>query len=307
MLKIVLLNPILYLGKHVISHDIPLVIVGGNTPTGYCFMQRLAASGLRANVISRRPLNVPEGFTKLLVDLNISGDWKVPAAGAIVISFLPLWILTEFLPRFSGARAIIATGSTSRYGKANSSDDHERSVVKLLENAEEALQTWAEKNSISWTILRPTIIYDCQNDKNITRMARFIRRWHFLPVAMPAKGLRQPIHTDDVAKAAFKCLGNPAAANKAFNISGGEVLSYRVMAERVFIALGKKPFFVMLPTNFLQKAFKAAAWAGIVKGANFSAGVFQRMNEDLVFDIADGLKVLDYQPRPFKPEFPDLP
>jgi hypothetical protein len=61
------------------------------------------------------------------------------------------------------------------------------------------------------------------------------------------------------------------------------------MAERVFIALGQKPRFLMLPSNFLQTGFRA---------------ISQRMNEDLVFDVAEGLKILDYQPRPFKPEFP---
>ena len=63
------------------------------------------------------------------------------------------------------------------------------------------------------------------------------------------------------------------------------------MAERVFIALGQKPRFLMLPSNFLQTGFRA---------------IFQRMNEDLVFDVAEGLKILDYQPRPFKLEFPDM-
>ena len=47
----------------------------------------------------------------------------------------------------------------------------------------------------------------------------------------------------------------------------------------------------MLPSNFLQTGFRA---------------IFQRMNEDLVFDVAEGLKILDYQPRPFKLEFPDM-
>jgi hypothetical protein len=298
-------NPVIHSGKCVMLQDAPLAIVGGRCPTGFYLMRRLAAAGLTAQVISRRPFDAPEGFTKILADLNAYGGWTAPA-GAIVISFLPLWILTEFLHRFSGARAIIATGSTSIYGKANSSDAQERALAAKLQTAEEALGSWAEKNSVAWTLLRPTIVYDCGNDKNIARMARFMRRWRFLPVAAPAKGLRQPIHADDVAKAAFGCLNNPAAANKAFNIAGGEVLSYRAMAERVFIALGQKPRFAMLPASFLQKSFQVAAWARIANGSNFSAAVFQRMNEDLVFDTAEGLKTLDYQPRLFKPEFPDL-
>jgi nucleoside-diphosphate-sugar epimerase len=267
-------------------------------------MRRLALSGLNAEVISRRPFDAPEGFTKTLIDLNAPGSWRLPA-GAIVVSFLPLWILTELLPRFSGAQAVIATGSTSRYAKAGSSDEHERSIAASLAAAEDRVQSWAEQNGVNWTILRPTLIYDCRTDRNITRMAQFVRRWRFLPLAYPANGLRQPIHADDVARAAFQCIGNAPAANKAFNIAGGEILSYRAMAERVFAALGKKPRLLMLPSGFIQKTFNAAARMGLASGANFTAAIFQRMNEDLVFDTAEGLEILDYRPRPFAPEFPN--
>jgi nucleoside-diphosphate-sugar epimerase len=165
---------------------------------------------------------------------------------------------------------------------------------------------WAEQNNAVCTILRPTIIYDGKHDKNITRMARFIKRWRFLPVAAPAKGLRQPIHFDDVAKAALLCLNNPDADNKAFNISGGEILTYRAMAERVFTALGMKPRFLMLPTALLQKAFRFSARIGLVKETSFGASMFQRMNEDLIFDTAEGLRALNYQPRRFEPAFPSV-
>jgi nucleoside-diphosphate-sugar epimerase len=283
----------------------PLVLLGGNSPVGRYLMQRLSSAGLTADVISRRSLDVPEGFTKVKADLHQEGSWSAPA-NAVVISFLPLWILTEFLPRLGQAKAIIATGSTSRYGKAKSGDARERAMAAKLEQAEEVLQLWAEQNKVTWTILRPTIIYDGKNDQNITRMARFIRRWHFLPLAAPAKGLRQPIHTDDVAKAAFKCLNNPAAANKAFNISGGEVLSYRAMAERIFIALGQNPRFMMLPNSLLQKGLRVVSGLGFFQEAGFVASVFQRMNEDLVFDVAEGMEKLDYQPRTFNPDFSEF-
>jgi nucleoside-diphosphate-sugar epimerase len=211
--------------------------------------------------------------------------------------------LADFLPRLADIRTLIATSSTSRFSKAQSSDAHERSIAAKLEKAEDAIQTWAEANGVGWTILRPTMVYDCENDKNISRMARFIRRWRFLPIAAPAKGLRQPIHTDDVAKAAFLCLNNPDATNKAFNISGSEILPYRAMAERVFVALGQMPRFIPLPTALLQKAFRTAARLGLIKESSFGAEIFQRMNQDLIFDVAEGIKVLDYRPRPFKPEF----
>ncbi|MGB9152380.1 MAG: hypothetical protein WCD70_04750 [Alphaproteobacteria bacterium] len=168
------------------SQNNPLVIIGGSGSAGHYLMQRLASAGMKAHVISRRfhVVDVPSGFTKGQADLT-SGVWTA-TAGACVISFAPLWLLAESLPRFVGIKSIIAIGSTSRYSKINSSDAHERSVATLLISAEETIQLWAEKNNVSWTILRPTLIYDGQRDQNITRMARFIRRGHFLPLAAPA-------------------------------------------------------------------------------------------------------------------------
>jgi nucleoside-diphosphate-sugar epimerase len=281
-----------------------ILIVGGNSPAGFYLMHRLAAKGLTASVISRRPLDVPEGFTKISVDLNREKEWRVPVH-SIVLSLLPLWMLAEFLPHFIGAQSIIATGSTSRFSKADSDDVQERATAEKLQAAEAALTRWAEAHEIPWTLLRPTLIYDCRNDKNITRMAHFIRRWRFLPVGAPALGLRQPIHTDDVAKAIVKCIGNPDVVNRALNIAGGEVLTYREMAERVFAALGYKPRFILLPVNLLKRLFRFAAYLGVVKEKSFGAAIFQRMNEDLIFDVADGLKFIDYKPRGFNPEFPD--
>jgi nucleoside-diphosphate-sugar epimerase len=290
----------------IMSQDVSFIILGGSGSVGHQLMRRMAASGLTAEVISRNSsCDLPGNFTRVTMDLSKPNDWAAPA-GAVIISFLPLWLLSECLPRFTGIKSIIATGSTSRYSKANSGDRQERSTAARLEKAEEEIRAWAETNNVTWTILRPTMIYDCSTDKNITRMACFIKQWHFLPVAAPAKGLRQPIHADDVAKAALNCLNNPATVNKAFNISGGETLSYRAMAERIFISLGLKPRFVMLPTDFLKKAFQAAIRLGIIKEAAFGASIFQRMNEDLVFDTAEGLEILNYQPRLFNPSFHDM-
>jgi nucleoside-diphosphate-sugar epimerase len=131
-------------------------------------------------------------------------------------------------------------------------------------------------------------------------MAGFIRRWGFLALAAPASGLRQPIHADDAARAVVAAMDNVGAQNKAIGIAGGETLTYKDMALRVFAALGREPRIVMLPT-VAQKALQTAAKAGLVKRS--VARAFQRMNQDVVCDMAEGLRLLDYQPRPFKPEF----
>ena len=284
------------------NSKIHTIVLGGTGPSGSYLMRHMVNAGMVATMISRRPFTAPQGFTSIILDLNNPGEWQAPK-GAIIISLLPIWLLAKFLPQLSGAKAVIATSSTSRFGKEGSSDANERATAAKLANGEETLVAWANKNNIAYTILRPTLIYDGNTDKNVTRMAKFIKRWRCLPIAWPSKGLRQPMHTDDVAKAVFKSINNPAAHNKAFNISGSEILTYREMAERVFLSLKMKPRFLLLPVPLLRQVFKFAAALGVVKESAFGAGIFQRMNEDLVFETADGLAALDYSPRAFNPDF----
>lgn len=279
-----------------------LIILGYNSLCGPYLADHIAAAGQTATILSRRPIQAPQGFRALTIDLNVDKEWHAPK-GAIILSLLPIWVLAAFLSKLSKAQAIIAVSSTSKFSKSESADSKERDVAAWLEQGEAALHAFCGVYGIVYTILRPTLIYDGVTDQNITRMARFIRRWGFLPVAYPSNGLRQPIHASDVAMAIFKCANNPACANQSFNISGSEVLSYLAMATRVFTAAGKKPRFIKLPVPLLRIGFGIVCKTGLFKRSGFGASIFQRMNEDLVFETQSGLRAIGYAPRGFQPEF----
>lgn len=285
------------------TRDADLVILGGGNLIATYLLRRLAAQDLGALVMARRPVEVPPGCGFLLLDALNAGDWAAPEH-ATVVSILPLAALIRMLPHLSGAGSIIAIGSTSLFSKARSADPRDRQAARSLAEAEAALTAWCTDHGIHYTILRPTLVYDGSGDRNVARMARFVRRFHVLPVAKPASGLRQPIHADDIAKAILGAVGNPTAQDRAFNIAGAEILTYRAMAERVFAAEGRKPRFLELPVAWLEAIFRLGARCGLVRETGISSSVFQRMNEDLVFDTAEGLAVLDYRPRRFEPGRP---
>ncbi len=280
-----------------------LVILGGNSLIVSYLLARLQRRNRSALVVARRPVTVPDGFALLELDVLDRQGWS-PPEGAVVISALPLPVLVLALPGLSGVHSIIAIGSTSRFSKHESADAGERQLAQALEDAETALIAWARDHAVRYTILRPTLVYDGAGDRNVARMARFIRRFRVLLLARPAKGLRQPIHADDVAAAIMGAVGNPAAQDRAFNIAGGEVLTYRAMAERVFVAQAVTPRLLLLPVAWLRASFRLARGWGLLKSQGFESAVFERMNQDLVYDVAEGLKILDYRPRPFKPAAP---
>lgn len=276
-----------------------ILILGGRSLVAPYLAARLAGLGRRATLASRRTLDfLPAGFSALPLDLEKPEDWHLPA-GTLVLSLLPIWVLAAHLDLLRGASGIVAVSSTSRFGKASSDDPHEQEVVRNLTEGEEKLAAWANAQGVPFTILRPTLIYDGKTDQNVTRIIRTIRRFGTFPMAAPAGGLRQPIHADDVAAAIVAAIDNPRAAGRSFNIAGGEVLSYREMVSRIFRELGRKPRPLLLPMGLLKASFKLASKIGLLHERHFGAAVFQRMNEDLVFDVQDGLEALGVTPRNF--------
>ncbi len=226
---------------------------------------------------------------------------------ALWICAAPIWVLPGHfqLLESCGVRKVVALSSTSRFSKDDSSDIAEQQLAKRLADAELQVQAWAQQRGIEWVILRPTLIYGLGRDKNITEMVRLIQRFGFFPLFGKAHGLRQPIHADDVAAACVAALQAPAAANRAFNISGAETLGYREMMVRVFTALGRRPRLLNVPLWAFRLA--VVLLRVLPRYRHWSAAMAERMNRDLVFDHADAAQAFGFKPGGFALTQGDLP
>lgn len=286
--------------------DCEFYILGGGSQIAPFLSQRLGAIGAKGQVISRHaPPALPPhhpAFPWHALDLGNPGDWQ-PQPGAVILSTLPLWLLPPLLPRFSAARQIIAFSSTSRFAKADSIDPAERSLAAQLAEGEDRLIAACAAHGIPWTVLRPTLIYGSGRDHNISAVAQVIRQHGFFPIAHPGRGLRQPVHADDLSQAAVAAFNNPRAFYQSFNLPGGETLSYRDMVARVFQALGKKSRILPLPATLLRLALPLAQGR---LPARYSPAVFLRMNQDLAFDGKPAEQALTYAPRNFQPRWDAL-
>jgi nucleoside-diphosphate-sugar epimerase len=196
-----------------------------------------------------------------------------------------------------GVRRIVVVSSTSRFTKDDSSDSEEQAVALRITDAEARVQEWAESRGVEWVILRPTLIYGLGRDKNITEIARVIRRFGFFPLFGKANGLRQPVHVADVAGACLAALQIPGAANRAYNISGGETLAYRDMVARVFSALGRHPRLPTVPLWFFRLAVMLLR--RLPRYRHWSTAMAERMNRDMTFDHAEAARDLGFKPRKF--------
>jgi nucleoside-diphosphate-sugar epimerase len=237
---------------------------------------------------------------------NISDVHQAEKQITFWINLAPIWVLPEYfsmLLRY-GAKHVVAISSTSRFTKSVSSDPVEKELAEYLADNEERLTEWAKTEKLTFTILRPTLVYGLGRDKNISVIASFIRRFAFFCIFGAASGLRQPLHAQDVASVCVAALSATAAINHFYNISGGEIVTYQEMICRIFSALGRKPRFVAFPlwlfrvVVFILRIFPPFR--------HWSIAMAERMNQDLIFDHAEASRDLGFAPRPFLPTQEDL-
>ena len=278
-------------------------VLGASSLVGECLLSRLQQDGWRIIAFSRRAVGQnhrhgvewrpipgdPQGFVSPLTGMRIE-NW---------IYVAPIWVLPDYfdLLKASGARRVVALSSTSRFTKEDSSDHDEQAVARRLAVNEARLHAWAEEHDVESVILRPTLIYGRGRDKNIAEVARFIRRFRFFPLLGRAAGLRQPVHAEDVAQACVAALEAPRVAGHAYNLSGGETLTYREMAARVFVAMGRRPLLLSVPLWMFGFALRCLRL--LPRYRHWSPAMAVRMNRDLVFDHTDAARDLGFSPRPF--------
>ena len=281
--------------------DSKVGVLGASSFVGGCLIPHLQGMGHSVVAFSRKnqiPIQGAPVEWRRLPTLVTNGTEKASSIGAW-ICVAPIWVLPDYfsLIEASGARRVVALSSTSRFTKVASCDPAETAMAAKLSESEARVQAWAEARGIEWVVLRPTLIYGLGRDKNITEMARFVCRFGLFPLLGRAQGQRQPIHVEDVAAACVAALQASDAANRAYNLSGGETLPYREMVARVFVALGRPVRFVTVPLWAFRVAVSMLCC--LPRYRHWSAAMAERMNSDMVFDHADAARDLGFKPRGF--------
>ena len=278
-------------------------LLGARSLVGKCVMSLLVHEGLDVIAFSRSLAQCKTEARICWLQLDEHSEaTECNAATSKISDWLcvaPIWVLPDYFSLLEayGARRVVVLSSTSRFTKDDSSDSEEQAIALRLADAEARVQTWAASHDVEWIILRPTLIYGLGRDKNIAEIARFVRRFGFFPLFGKAKGLRQPLHAQDVAGACIAALGSPAAANRDYNLSGAENLAYRDMVARIFTALGRPVRLVSVPLLAFRCA--VAILRLLPRYRNWSHAMAERMNRDLVFDHIDATRDFGFRPRPF--------
>ncbi|MCD9029286.1 NAD-dependent epimerase/dehydratase family protein [Luteimonas sp. BDR2-5] len=275
------------------------LVFGGSGAIGAALLPRLRAAGWQVDALSRDTRPAQPGLRWLRGEFATLPD--LPARADAIFSCGPLDLFSHWYADATiDCPRVVAFGSTSDATKRAADDPGERELAaRLAASSARVLQAAAARGTRA-TLLRPTLVYGSGRDRNLSRIAALARGsgWFVLP--SDARGLRQPVHVDDLADAALAVVDVEAAAGRDFALPGGETLPYRDMVARTLATLEPAPRLLLLPSPLFAAALFAARLAGRLQG--LPPGAVARMRADLVFDATPARVAFGYAPRAFAPD-----
>lgn len=280
------------------------LVFGGSGQIGVPVIERLLDAGWQVSAVSRAAQSARDGIRWLRGDLQ---EFESPPASVdAIFSLGPLDHFARWYASTSvAAPRVVAFGSTSVWTKQESRDAEERDLAMRLRQAEASLFAAAQNRGAGATVLRPTLVYGAGRDKTLSQIALLARRGGFFVLPASARGLRQPVHVDDLAAATLAVVDAAVAHGHGYDLPGGETLAYAQMVERALAAMRPPAKLRRVPDAMFNLALSTAHLFGKLGGLGDAA--VSRMAEDLVFDIAPAVRDFGYSPRPFNPDASMLP
>ncbi len=273
----------------------PVLVLGASGVVGGYLLDLFAEQGVSVLAVSRRP---PErarpGEIWFQQDLAVS---PAPVSASVVISLGPLLFAEQYLRENSQVGRLVALSSASTHFKLDSPDPAERTLIAGLLATEERVSKLCRDRSINVTILKPTMIYGAGDDRNVSYLARLMGRFSMVPYC--GRGLRQPVHAQDLADLIGRCLVLGKRSNGSWLVGGGETLEYPTMLRRIAAANHRSPRLVRIPTWLMTSALAIAHRLGRLRSVN--SAMIRRQGQDLAVDDRPARQSLNWNPRPFRP------
>lgn len=281
-----------------------VILTGASSQIGVFVIPRLVRAGFSVFAVSRK--GKPEHYPafKQVIWLDVAAAVKACQHCDYLLSAGPLELAHKFLMAGGQFQKTIVFSSSSVETKQESGDPEEKRQIRDMLQLESKLQLAAQSKELELLILRPTLIYGCGMDANISRLANWIGRFGFIPVNGKAQGLRQPVHADDLAELALSAMLNKHELPTVLTLAGGETLTYSDMVSKIFAALKKPDRLVHLPQWLFILLIQTAGYLGM--GGGLNAEMVKRQGRNLVFDDRQARELLNYSPRSFAPALKDF-
>ena len=191
----------------------------------------------------------------------------------------------------TGIKRIILVHTTGIYSKFKSASYEYKTIEEQVH-----LLIGTSGKSIELTILRPTMIFGYENDRNIYKFIRFADKLPIIPVIDRGNGLIQPVHGRDLGKAYFQVLVSNNLGHE-YVLSGERSLSMLELFTLIGQYLGKQKYIISIPS---QLGVLLAQIAKIVTlGRLDYVERVQRMSENRNFSHEQATRDFNYDPDSF--------
>ncbi len=155
------------------------------------------------------------------------------------------------------------------------------------------------RNQIKITILRPTMIYGSDQDRNMIKLIDFLYRFKFFPMFGGGGNLMQPVLASDLARAYIQVIENKEKTKgNDYNLPGKTPIPYIQLIQTVGKILGRKTIIIKLPIGF--SIFSAKLYNFLSPKPIISVEQVLRMQEDKAFDYQKAIYDFGYNPIDFE-------
>jgi uncharacterized protein YbjT (DUF2867 family) len=188
--------------------------------------------------------------------------------------------------RRAGSSRLVVVGSTSAH-----------SAYSFRSNPKLRMEELVRGSGLAYTIVRPSMIYGSEVDKNVHRLLRFLDRSPVFPMFGSGENLWQPVYHEDCARGVYEALVRASAVGQSYDLPGAEPLTYLEMVETAAGALGRKPRIVRLPLEPVRRLLAAAE--ALQLPFPIKSEQVLRLREDKAYPYDKARRELGYAPRPF--------
>jgi hypothetical protein len=265
-----------------------LGILGSASNVGHCFLDVLVNEGLSANLL-QHSTHLDRSREHEIFDNEI----HFLANSDRIISFIPIWYLSEFLIRnkcnLFRIKNIICLSSASLLVKKKSSFSWERDYASQFSDAESQISKICYELTISCTFVRPSMIWGYNKDKNISTLLRFVSSIGFLILPTQGLGYRYPIHVSQLSLFIASLLTRSDLPS-SFVLLGPQKLSYHEMCCRLFHWQNLRPVIFILPRPLVYCTTSILSFLTGRKDLNIAS--FERLNESFDYHAHSDIVLL---------------
>jgi nucleoside-diphosphate-sugar epimerase len=119
--------------------------------------------------------------------------------------------------------------------------------------AEQSLIDCANNSQMTWTILRPALVYGSGNPGNLELLMKLVNRGLPLPIGS-VKNRRSLIFVGNLVDAIVTCLNHPSAVNQIFLVSDSEALSTPQLVREIARTIQRSCYLLSIPPSLLKVA-----------------------------------------------------